>query len=360
MTVKQVGSSKNILSLFDGMSCGQIALKELKIPIGKYYASEIDSYAINQTKLNFPKTIHLGDINNWQEWDIEWNEIDLILAGSPCQGFSAAGKQLLFDDPRSKLFFVFVDILNHCRKFNPRVKFLLENVGMPRNGLWVNPLRIISDYVGVQPVNINSNLVSAQNRNRWYWSNIRVKYVGMFEIPYTDIPQPEDEGIILKDIVEDEVDPKYYLSDMIVERFKRTSTNDTDDIIGTTKPSFRTIGQRDVVYGLENKMGPIMATEYKQPKQILIQNKKLSPYQGDVIHGDTDKMQCLSAQGGNKLRGVGYTDGVTIRKLTPTECARVQTIPAWYKWECSDTQQYKMIGNGWTIKIITHILKYLK
>ena len=155
-----------VLSLFDGMSCGQIALKQLGVNILKYYASEIDKYAIAQTQFNFPDTIQLGSVENWRSWNIDWKSIDLILAGSPCQGFSFAGKQLAFDDPRSKLFFVFIDILNHIRKLNPNVKFLLENVDMKRKHM-----KIISDYCGVFPVNINSNLVSAQNRNRWYWTN---------------------------------------------------------------------------------------------------------------------------------------------------------------------------------------------
>ena len=119
-----------VLSLFDGMSCGQIALKQLGIIPEKYYASEIDKHAIKQTQLNFPDTIQLGNVTKWKEWDIDWRSIDLILAGSPCQGFSFAGKQLAFDDPRSKLFFVFIDILNHIRSLNLDVLFLLENVNM--------------------------------------------------------------------------------------------------------------------------------------------------------------------------------------------------------------------------------------
>ncbi len=196
-----------VLSLFDGMSCGAIALHELGVPI-KYYASEIDQHATKQTKLNFPDTVHLGDVTKWLEWDLDWSTINLVLAGSPCQGFSFAGKQLAFDDPRSKLFFVFVEILNHIKKLNPDVKFLLENVNMKKEYL-----RVISEYVGVFPVNINSNLVSAQNRDRWYWTNIRTKKVGLFDELYVDIPQPKDRGILLKDILESDVDEKYFLSD---------------------------------------------------------------------------------------------------------------------------------------------------
>jgi DNA (cytosine-5)-methyltransferase 3A len=209
-----------VLSLFDGMSCGRIALKELGIIPEKYYASEIDKYAIKQTQLNFPDTIQLGSVTEWRTWNIDWKEINLILAGSPCQGFSFAGKQLAFDDPRSKLFFEFAGILNHCKKFNPDVKFLLENVDMKKDHL-----RIISEYVGVFPENINSNLVSAQNRSRWYWSNIRTKNVGLFDEVYTDIPQPKDEGILLKDILEDEVDEKYFISEAVLNRISHPKIN---------------------------------------------------------------------------------------------------------------------------------------
>lgn len=202
----------NVLSLFDGMSCLQIALKELDIKFNNYYASEIDQHAIKQTQLNFPGTIQLGSVTEWRTWNIDWSTVGLIGAGSPCQGFSFAGKQLAFDDPRSVLFFVFIDILNHVRKFNPDVKFLLENVDMKKEHMVV-----INAYTGVFPVNINSNLVSAQNRNRWYWSNIRTKEVGLFGETHTDIPQPKDKCILLKDILEDEVPEKYYLSEKMLK-----------------------------------------------------------------------------------------------------------------------------------------------
>ncbi|GHV16103.1 hypothetical protein FACS1894169_09240 [Bacteroidia bacterium] len=195
-----------VLSLFDGMSCGQIALKKLGMKVEKYFASEIDKYAIMQTQLNFPKTIQLGNVECWQTWDIDWKSIDLIIAGSPYQGFSYAGKQLAFNDPRSVLFFTFIDILNYIRQFNPNVRFLLENVDMKKAHL-----KVISDYCGVYPVNINSNLVSAQNRNRWYWTDIKTKKVGLFNEIHSDIPQPVDKCIVLKDILETDVPEKYYI-----------------------------------------------------------------------------------------------------------------------------------------------------
>lgn len=167
----------NVLSLFDGISCGQVALERAGISVGKYYASEVDKYAISITQKNYPDTIQFGDVTKWREWDIDWSTIDLIQGGSPCQGFSFAGKQLNFDDPRSKLFFVFADILDHARKHNPDVRFLLENVRMKQEYQ-----DVISERLGVKPVMINSALVSAQNRVRLYWTNIG------------EIEQPEDRG----------------------------------------------------------------------------------------------------------------------------------------------------------------------
>ena len=133
-----------VLSLFDGISCGQIALERAGIKVDKYYASEVDKYAITVTQANYPDTIQLGDVTKWREWDIDWGGIDLLIGGSPCQGFSFAGKQLAFDDPRSKLFFVYVDILNHIRSLNPDVKFLLENVKMKKEHL-----AVITEQLGV-------------------------------------------------------------------------------------------------------------------------------------------------------------------------------------------------------------------
>lgn len=403
-----------VVSLFDGMSCLQIALIEQGIAIEKYYSSEIDKFAIIQTQHNFPNTIQLGDVTRWRRWHIDWSKIDLIGAGSPCQGFSFAGKQLAFDDSRSKLFFVFIEILNHCRKLNPNVKFLLENVDMKKDYL-----RIISEYVGIFPVNINSNLVSAQNRSRNYWTNIKVKRVGLFDELYTDIPQPKDEGILLKDILDKEVDEKYYTNMNFQKRFDYT-----------------------IHEGLfDNKTQCLRATDYKGTHNVIKVNKRLeiSPNQDKSScftagahsggnHSDMDlicvamrgrnienpndrrsgieleqrlepnttgKTNCLSTVSKDNLimqinpclesggkqpyqqNRVYDTDGITpalcanksdlliknefrIRRLTPNECAKLQTIPQWYQWIVSDSQIYKLLGNGWTVKVISHILNQLK
>ena len=169
----------NVLSLFDGMSCGQIALQRAGIKVGAYYAAEIDKYAIQVTQHNFPDTIQLGDVTKVFAKDLP--KIDLIIGGSPCQGFSFAGKGLNFDDPRSKLFFEFVRLVKEC---NPKY-FLLENVKMKKEHELV-----ISQYMKVAPIEINSALVSAQNRVRLFWTNITITEM------------PIDKGILLKDIIE--------------------------------------------------------------------------------------------------------------------------------------------------------------
>ena len=170
----------NVLSLFDGMSCGRLALERAGIKVNKYYASEIDKYAIEVSKLNYPDIIRLGDINDWQKWNLP--QIDLLIGGSPCQGFSSSGKGLNFEDPRSKLFFKYVEVLNH---YKPKY-FLLENVKMKKKE-WRD---IITSYLGIEPILIDSALVSAQSRKRLYWTNI------------PGIQQPEDKHIYLKDILE--------------------------------------------------------------------------------------------------------------------------------------------------------------
>lgn len=439
----------NVLSICDGMSCGQIALKGLGIPVENYYASEIDKFAIKQTQLNFPGTIQLGDMENWHQWDIDWSSIDLVLAGTPCQGFSFAGKQLAFDDPRSRLFFVFVDILNHVRKFNPSVKFLLENVKMKKEYL-----RIITGYMGVHPVLINSALVSAQNRERYYWTNIRTKQVGLFGELHSDIPQPEDRGILLKDILEDEVDERYYLSNKILKVLNnrpkgydtlkilekdslektrtiragiaKMATNDTyikENIIcissnqshatmsiNKSTPLVAAMGmggghvpmivQKERGFnngGIFKEKSPTLSSNSWKQNNLVIQlnpskeSGGKQPYQQNRVYSIEGKLPALSAElggrsniflgniysnnsqggkaksatingeagGGGAKTGL-YLTGSRIRRLTPLEVSRLQTIPEWYKWECSDTQIYKMCGNGWTIEVIKHVLQFLK
>ena len=310
----------NVLSLFDGMSCGQIALRELGIKVNKYFASEIDKHAISQTQLNFPDTIQLGNVTDVRAKDLP--KIDLLLGGSPCQGFSFAGRQLNFNDPRSALFFEYVRILNEIREINPDVIFLFENVRMKREYQ-----DIISAQLGLRPVLINSARVSAQNRERLYWSNIRTRKIDQSGTIGTAIPQPEDLGLFFRDIMEEDVPGNYYLSEEVVaNRIKHKERN---------KSKGNGFGM--VVRALNDKSTAICVGGRGIYDLVSVTEPKRTN-QDDQVIKQTER----------------------IRRYTPTECSRLQTIPDWYRWECSNTQKYKMLGNGWTVKVIMHILQYLK
>lgn len=217
-----------VLSLFDGMSCGAIALREAGITVKQYFASEIDRQAIRQTQHNFPDTIQLGSVTDVKASELP--PIDLLIGGSPCQGFSFAGKQLNFSDPQSKLFFEYVRILREIQAYNPDVKFLLENVRMLKECE-----NVITEQMGLFPVMINSALVSAQNRVRMYWTNIRTKSVPnlFFTEVYSDIPQPKDRCIFLRDILENDVDKRYYLSQKQISHLIKLDFESTGTSIAT-------------------------------------------------------------------------------------------------------------------------------
>lgn len=285
-----------VLSLFDGISTGQLALRDANIKIDKYYASEINPYATKITNTQFPNTIQLGDINLWQHWNIEWSKIDLIIAGSPCQDLSFAGSKTGLSGTKSSLFFVFLDILNFVKTQNPNVLFLLENVKMKQENL-----NIITEKLNVKPIRINSNLVSAQNRDRFYWTNIN----------NGDIKLPQDKGIVLNDILMQEFDGKYPLSTTHMNAFLKNY------------PNWK-------ICSRNGKAKPILATYYKQPPHC--------PYIEDK----------LSESG--------------VRRLSPEECELCQTLPLGYTKVdgISDTRRFEAIGNGWTMKIISHIFSYIK
>ena len=381
-----------VLSLFDGMSCGQIALRELGVPIERYYASEIDKHAIKQTQLNFPDAIQLGDVEKWREWNIEWEEIDLLLAGSPCQGFSLAGKMLGHDDPRSRLYWVFLDILHHVQKLNPNVKYLLENVRMrPADEVRIN------ESLGIRPVVINSALVSAQNRVRLYWSDIRTKSEGIWGELLTDIPQPADRGIYIGDILDDEVDEKYYMRNLSLNEEALESIAPTQegasDVVKLDKKlkpkalqdkaSCLTAGghsggnhsDMDILYIRDPWLRKNLRTPSDKANALLSCSYKGARANGMSVvpgtwrtHKDGQgfrstaggKAPCIPARARNDGSGQPVAKiGCMLRRLTPTECSRLQTIPDWYKWGCSDTQAYKMLGNGWTVEVIKHILSHI-
>ena len=387
------------------MSCGQIALRELDVPIERYYASEIDKHAIAQTQLNFPETIQLGDVEKRREWNIEWEEIDLLLAGSPCQGFSLAGKMLGHDDPRSRLYWVFLDILHHVQKLNPNVKYLLENVRMrPSDELRIN------ESLGIRPVVINSALVSAQNRVRLYWSNIQTKSEGIWGELLTDIPQPADRGIYIGDILDDEVDEKYYMRNLSLDEEAiesiATTHEGASDVVKLDKKlkpkahqdkaSCLTAGghsggnhsDMDILYiGIfQRGRGYLKSRVVPDKSPTLTSNSWSFNNMACATRGRVDnddllitpgtwrthkdgqgfrstaggKAPCIPARERNDGSGQPVAKiGCMLRRLTPNECARLQTIPDWYKWGCSDTQAYKMLGNGWTVEVIKHILSHI-
>jgi len=370
----------NVLSYFDGMSGGQIALKELGIKVNKYFAGEIDKFAIEQTQFIFPNTIQLGDV-----LDIDLNKlprIDLFIGGSPCQGFSFAGKQLNFEDPRSKLFFEYAKALKFLQKKNPKIHFLLENVNMKKTYL-----HVINQYLDIFPVNLNSNKISAQNRNRWYWSNIRTKTEGLFSEIHTDIPEPIDKDIKLQDILQDEkeIDEKYYLTDVMNnylksnKRFSPGKINNKAKCLDTksnrASSNYIKLDKQLKIKTAQNKASCLTAGgnsggNHSDMDIILTKNYmqwdvsgKGYKSQQDRAFYENGKHGSLSSSRADVKTGVLIFKEATkkgyLRRLTPTECADLQTVPHWYKWIVSDTQIYKMLGNGWTIKMIEHIFSFL-
>ena len=424
----------NVLSLFDGMSCGQIALQRLGKKVDKYYASEIDKHAIKATQFNFPNTIQLGSVTEVKAKDLD--RIDLLIGGSPCQGFSTAGKRLNFEDPRSKLFFEFVRLLEECREINPDIKFMLENVRMKEEHE-----NVISKFLGVNAIVINSSLVSAQNRVRLYWTNIGQQPAGLFGDMESIIPQPKDRGIVLKDILQEEVDEKYYLSDKALARIRGASINErgirfhqndaaksgiselgrvhtdktdkTDTIIASHQPKVMTPKQGGTglltredgkVYCLDTNTNTIEVIrkidihgkeklnqdkastftaggnsggnhsdmdllQIHVRKVIQLSDSKESggkqPYQQNRVYNGNALAPANQAQLPNGSYAFHIND--RIRRLTPIECCRLQTVPDdYFTWataispRISENQQYRMLGNGWTIDVICHILSFLR
>jgi len=420
----------NVLSLFDGMSCGRIALDRLGIKVDNYYASEIDKYAMKVSEANYPDIIQVGDVTELDTSTLP--NIDLIMGGSPCQGFSFAGKQLAFDDPRSALFFEFV----RCVKELKPKYFLLENVRMKREYL-----DIISEHMGVEPIMINSALVSAQNRVRYYWTNI------------LGVEQPEQRGMVLRDILENkEIDG---LSEKAIDYMNRGSekwsggksraehyikheskksncltanmhkgvpygviaidkpvqVGEAVDIKGHDQikrvysedgksPTLTTCGggHREpkvmVDKRKQNQINPSKKASGKQPymqdrvfhidgkshaltrefasrtnvgDEVTTKPKRVGTIkdgsQGDRIYSQDAKGITLNAQsGGTAGSGNMLVEDKEVywRKLTPIECERLQTVPDNYTNHVSNTQRYKMLGNGWTVEVITHILQNME
>lgn len=384
----------NILSLFDGISCGRVALDRAGINVKKYYASEIDKYAIKISEANYPDIIRLGDVTNWKNWDIDWKSIDLLIGGSPCQGFSFAGRQLAFNDPRSALFFEFVNILNHIKKLNPNINFLLENVRMAQEHE-----NVISYYLNCEPELINSALVSAQNRERLYWANWH-------------IAQPKDRGIILADIIEDGfVDREKahcltasYSKGTTIERYDSHSDRQIvfkTKRIGNVNPSGR--GMNGEVHSNFGKSATLTTNKGEGAKIGILQKARgnnkgglftdkaptltsnswehnnhlvlvgMADLKGNEsirrIYSETGKGPALTTmQGGHRepkiqtRKDLAYRKGkdkhgniIYWRKLTTTECCRLMGLSDLYTDYVSKSQQYKCLGNGWETTTVAGI-----
>ena len=280
-----------VLSLFDGMSCGRIALERAGIEVTNYYASEIDKYATKVSEANYPDIIRLGDVTKWQDWDIDWSSIDLVTGGFPCQAWSMAGKQLGDKDERGMLFWTMLDVMKKVRENNPKAHFLIENVKMKKEFEEYITHHTEQALGDVHKILINSSLVSAQNRKRYYWTSFECN-------------QPDDKGIVLADIFTGGKD----ITDRVLIKPEGTST---------------------------------YRKTWKNMRSL------------------SDKANCLTASGQN-ISNASCTniDAVNGRyyMLTPIECERLQTVPDGYSAHVSNTQRYKMLGNGWTVDVIAHLL----
>jgi len=356
---------KNVFAAFDGHSGGQTALKVMGIKPVKYYASEVDKYAIQATMAVFPKTIQMGDITKWREWSINWSTIDLFIGGSPCQGFSMAGKmagtaavlngEKIVVDSREKylelklagaeflsqsyLFWEYILLLDHIKLVNPNIRFFLENVKMKKDFL-----DLISNAIGMEPVFINSALVSAQNRQRYYWCNWGVE-------------QPEDKGIVLADILE-----SGGACDLMTTKqdksFVLTASYNGAVAWNSIKRKQRTmIKEHDIS---KTCYGNYLEVKCAAQRGRYNDNGKIQ--QQFEVRKDDKTNSLTTVKKDNFVMTTERLKNIHYRKLTPRECGRLQTIPedildTLLSAGISNSQLYKMFGNGWTIDVIAHIFK---
>jgi DNA (cytosine-5)-methyltransferase 1 len=397
-----------VLSLFDGMSCGQQALERIGVNVLEYYASEIDKHAIAVTMHNYPNTKQLGSVVDVDGYKLP--KIDLLIGGSPCQSFSFAGKRkgmstkceteiLTLEhylelksegyefEGQSYLFWEYMRLLNEVK---PKY-FLLENVMMGEK--WE---KVLSKAIGVKPIQINSALVSAQNRRRLYWTNIGLEPGGLFGDLESTIKQPKDKGIFLKDILETDVAKKYFLS----EKTLKTIGDYAKDYVITGKSPCLTT---ELAHGTGRDFTPRIAKEIAHcvamrggedtavltPKRTEYGKAIRKEYEAGTIEtqrkniqrleprtdGKTncltsvqkdnllmEKSPCLHgfAHGTNGQFNNQLANGGMIRRLTPVECERLQTVKDNYTACVSDTQRYRMLGNGWTVDTIAHIFSFIE
>lgn len=361
----------NVLSLFDGKSSGYTAMELAGIPVTNYYSSEVDKYAIKVSDAIHPNQIRLGDVTKWRDWGIDWSSIDLILGGFPCQAWSMAGKQMGDKDERGMLFWVMLDIMKHVRHHNPKADFLIENVKMKKEFEEYITFHMNNAVGDVHKILINSALVSAQNRNRYYWTSFSVT-------------QPEDREIVWGDVRERGVNEFYYTE---------------KGLQWLARHSQRKEKQLDV-WSDEEKAQMVEASHYKNysaqrffgicdlPNDESVVAAMRGRYLVDGKRNDKQQAskgntaQFIEFRHDNKSNSLTTVqkDNVVVpftlpnripvdmfffRYITPRECFRLQTVPEHYInkiIDCgvSNTQLYKIAGNGWTDEVIAHILRCMK
>lgn len=341
-----------VVSLFNGMNTGRQALENCGFVVTKYYSSEIKPFAIQLTQFHFPDTIQVGDVNGWKGWNVDWKSVDVILSGSPCQDLSIAGKRSGINGEKSGLFWVFIEILERVKSLNPNVIFFQENVGSASK----KDVGIMSRAMGVYPVRINSSLVTAQLRDRYYWTNIRTKQT-MFDV-VTDIPEPKDRGIMFKDI----------LTDGYTDRDKARAILESEERLNT---------DLEKMHDRYAKFGNVVYLE-KYKDLVSIENEKLK-----VKTNTTDGFQygtendCLNlsfpeskTRRGRITKGkapcllqsneplFAFT-GDNIRPLNKIELCRLQGFPDDYCDILTRNQAASLLGDGWTLPVIEHFFGFL-
>ncbi len=344
-----------VLSLFNGMNTGRQAFEDLGIKIDKYYSSEIKPAAIKLTQYHFSDTIQLGNILNWKEWNIDWKSINIILSGSPCQDLSIAGKRAGINGNRSSLFWVFIEILNHIKKINPDVLFLQENVGSASK----KDVGIMSRALGIYPVRINSKLVTAQLRDRYYWTNIRTKQDGLFGDIVSDIPQPKDRKIMFKDIIESGYVETEKAQTLLMSEHKTFGFTDNEKL---------------------NKYVNLRKNQNRQlPNLVYIENNEIKVKTNTVKGFDTlTKNDCLNlafptstTRRGRITKGkspallqsnepLHCLDNQKVRLLNKSELCKLQGFPGNYCDTLSRSQAASLLGDGWNLPTIKHMFQYLK
>ena len=312
------------------------AFADMNIKVDKYYSSEIKPYAIELQQHHFPDVIQVGNIENWKEWDIDWKTIDFIGSGSPCQDLSVAGKRAGINGSRSSLFFTFVEILEHVKKLNPNVKFLQENVGSAN----VKDVGIMSRALGVYPVRINSNLLTAQNRDRYYWTNIKTKNT-MFDV-VSDIPQPKDKKVFLKNVIESGY----------VDKNKANAILESQSRHCVSQESMR---KRSEVGGFITVVKE--ATKKGFVEVYPNEGVDLSYPNSETRRGRLMKDKCNAILRSNEFY---INNGYYLRKLSQIELERLQGFKDEYTKILSYNKAASLLGDGWTLPIIIHILSFME